>query len=273
MSGEQENDNGLRIDGRRPLELRQIRLKMNVFGHADGSAYFEQGKTKVLVAVYGPHQPKSNTGRSSSKTAGGVLNCQYSTAVFSFSAGEHKRRPRGDRKSVERSLQLRHSLEAIVRLELYPRSQIDVFLEILEADGSEFCTAINAATVALIDAGIPIKDYAIGCTVTLMDLKLTEDNKKAPRTGVIDANFAEECASEVTLSFITLPGINSDPYKGMVVMGHGAGQRLHLSKFQTLRNQALCGSKHIKEILDEAVRYHLTLHSPFSPFNLQISLD
>ena len=51
-----EDQNGLRPDGRRALELRQIRVKMGVFGQADGSAYIEQGNTKILVTVYGPHQ-------------------------------------------------------------------------------------------------------------------------------------------------------------------------------------------------------------------------
>lgn len=53
----QENSQGgLRVDGRRALELRQIRTRMGVFGQADGSAYIEHGNTKVLAAVYGPHQ-------------------------------------------------------------------------------------------------------------------------------------------------------------------------------------------------------------------------
>lgn len=47
---------GLRMDGRRADELRQIRCKLGVFSVPDGSAYIEQGLTKVLAAVYGPHQ-------------------------------------------------------------------------------------------------------------------------------------------------------------------------------------------------------------------------
>lgn len=47
---------GLRLDGRRPNELRRIRCKLGVFTQPDGSAYIEQGLTKVLAAVYGPHQ-------------------------------------------------------------------------------------------------------------------------------------------------------------------------------------------------------------------------
>jgi len=49
---------GLRVDGRRPNELRQIRCKLGVFNQPDGSAYLEQGNTKVLAAVYGPHEVK-----------------------------------------------------------------------------------------------------------------------------------------------------------------------------------------------------------------------
>lgn len=78
-------------------------------------------------------------------------------AVFSLSSGERKRKPRGDRKSQERSLQLKHAMEAIIHLELYPRSQIDIYVETLQVDGSEYCASVNAATLALIDAGIPIK--------------------------------------------------------------------------------------------------------------------
>ena len=47
---------GLRLDGRRADELRRIRCKLGVFTEPDGSAYLEQGLTKILAAVYGPHQ-------------------------------------------------------------------------------------------------------------------------------------------------------------------------------------------------------------------------
>ena len=50
------SDQGFRIDGRRPHELRKIDCRLGVFHQADGSAYIEQGNTKVLAAVYGPHE-------------------------------------------------------------------------------------------------------------------------------------------------------------------------------------------------------------------------
>lgn len=54
------SDQELRIDGRRPNELRKIRCKLGVFSQPEGSAYLEQGNTKVLAAVYGPHQVTNN---------------------------------------------------------------------------------------------------------------------------------------------------------------------------------------------------------------------
>jgi exosome complex component RRP41 len=50
------SEEGFRIDGRRYNELRQIRCRMGVYNQADGSAYIEQGNTKVLATVYGPHE-------------------------------------------------------------------------------------------------------------------------------------------------------------------------------------------------------------------------
>ena len=116
---------GLRLDGRKAEELRNIKCRLGVFGQADGSAYLEQGATKVLAAVYGPREPRQRGGAETSEVK---VNCQYSMAVFSTS--ERKKRPRGDRKSQEMSQHLRQTFEAAIKTELYPRSQIDIFVEV-----------------------------------------------------------------------------------------------------------------------------------------------
>ncbi|XP_011499850.1 PREDICTED: exosome complex component RRP41 [Ceratosolen solmsi marchali] len=255
------NQGGLRADGRRPLELRRIRMRLGVFTQADGSAYVEQGKTKILATVYGPHQPRGKAISSSTKDVKGIVNCQYSSAVFSFGAAERKKKPRGDRKSQEASQQLRHAMEAIINLELFARSQIDIFVEILQMDGSEFCVAVNAATLALIDAGISIKDYAIGCSITVSDSLLGEDDD-GQCTEILDANWVEECCPSVTLSIVALPKVvDETETKSSVILTHGSGQRLHLSKLEPLRIKALQGCKDIRTIIDEAVKNHLEIFS------------
>uniref|UniRef100_A0A0P5Q540 Putative Exosome complex component RRP41 n=1 Tax=Daphnia magna TaxID=35525 RepID=A0A0P5Q540_9CRUS len=144
MSGtELLSDQGLRIDGRKPNELRRIRCSLGIFAQADGSAYLEQGNTKVLAAVYGPHEIRGSKSKALHDKA--FVNCQYSTATFSM--GERKRRPRGDRKSTEMSTHLEETFAAAIRTELYPRSQIDIFVEVLQADGGNYTTCVNAAMV------------------------------------------------------------------------------------------------------------------------------
>ena len=138
------SDQGLRMDGRKSGELRRLQCNLGVFSQADGSAYLEQGNTKVLAAGYGPHEVR---GANRSKTSHDkvLINCQYSMAVFS--SGERKRRPRGDRKSLEMTMHLRQAFEAAIKTELYPRSQIDIFVEVLQADGGNYCACVNAATL------------------------------------------------------------------------------------------------------------------------------
>jgi len=57
-----------------------------------------------------------------------LVNCQYSMAVFS--TAERKRRPRGDRRSVEMTRHLERTFAAAILTHLYPRSQIDIFVEV-----------------------------------------------------------------------------------------------------------------------------------------------
>lgn len=58
------SDEGYRADGRRATELRKVRARMGVFAQADGSAYIEQGNTKALAVVYGPHEVSRGAGRA-----------------------------------------------------------------------------------------------------------------------------------------------------------------------------------------------------------------
>uniref|UniRef100_A0A667HWB0 Exosome component 4 n=1 Tax=Lynx canadensis TaxID=61383 RepID=A0A667HWB0_LYNCA len=120
------SDQGYRVDGRRAGELRKIQARMGVFAQADGSAYIEQGNTKALAVVYGPHEIRGSRARALPDRA--LVNCQYSSATFS--TGERKRRPHGDRKSCEMGLQLRQTFEAAILTQLHPRSQIDIYVQV-----------------------------------------------------------------------------------------------------------------------------------------------
>lgn len=62
-----------------------------------------------------------------------------------------------DRRSTEISMLIRSTLEQTILVDLLPRTQIDVFVQVIQADGGTRSACINAAMLALGDAGIPCR--------------------------------------------------------------------------------------------------------------------
>ena len=118
---------GFRLDGRRPNELRRLVCRMGVFTQADGSAYIEMGNTETLAAVYGPHEVLN---KAKVRHDQALINCEFSMATFSTT--ERKTRAKGDRKSVEISMAIKRTFESCILTSHYPRSQIDIFVQVLK---------------------------------------------------------------------------------------------------------------------------------------------
>ncbi|XP_014271122.1 exosome complex component RRP41 [Halyomorpha halys] len=232
------NDQGLRLDGRKPDELRLIKCKLGIFTHTDGSAYIEQGNTKVIAVVYGPHEVR-NTHRAKTSADGAFVNCQYSMAAFSMS--ERKKRNRGDRKSTEATIHLHQTLAAVIRTELMPKSQIDVFIEVLQSDGGNFAATVNAATLALIDAGIPLREYVIACTASL----------GSGNVPMVDISNLEESLGGPTLTVAVLPRSSQIALIDM-------SQRFHLDFLEPVLKMAMKGCDYTFKVLDMAVESYLS---------------
>ena len=73
-----------------------------------------------------------------------------------------------------------------------------MLFQVLQADGGNYCAAVNAATLALIDAGIPLKDYVTACTAgyindrVLVDVNNTESRELLIlRQDWLNANFVK----------------------------------------------------------------------------------
>ena len=110
---------GLRSDGRRVGELRRANARLGGFAQADGSAYLEQGNTKVLVTVYGPHDVTLRTQALHDRA---LINVEYRVAAFAFT--ERKDRRKGDRRSMETEALIKTVFESAVLGHLYSRSQV-----------------------------------------------------------------------------------------------------------------------------------------------------
>jgi exosome complex component RRP41 len=167
---------GKRLDGRGPNDRRKIKIEAGVLHRAEGSCYLEWGGNKVLAAVYGPREAIPKHTQNPLRA---IVNARYNMAAFSV---EDRKRPGPDRRSREISKVISEAFEKIVITEHFPRSSIDVNIEILDAEAGTRCAGLTAAAVALADAGIPMKDIPVACAagkiedVVVLDLGKEEDN-------------------------------------------------------------------------------------------------
>src|ERR1035437_6124390 len=168
--------NGKRIDNRLPKELRPINVEVGALQRADGSCYVEHGGNKIMAAVYGPRAVHPRHLQQANRA---IIRYRYNMASF---AVEERRRPGPDRRSVEISKVSRQAIDPVIIKEFYPRSTIDIFVEILQADAGTRSAGINAASVALADAGVPMRGLISSCAVgkvddtVVLDLVKEEDN-------------------------------------------------------------------------------------------------
>jgi exosome complex component RRP41 len=187
------DENGLRLDGRKPEDMRPIRMEVGVLKRADGSAYIEWGGNKVLAAVYGPREAHPRHLQDPTKA---LVQCRYNMAPFSVT---ERKRPGPDRRSVEISKVISEAFDSVVFSEQFPRASVDIYIEILQADAGTRCAGLTAASIALADAGIPMRDLVASCAVgkidgvVCLDLRKEEDNygdadmpvAMIPRTGEV----------------------------------------------------------------------------------------
>ncbi|XP_040363538.1 exosome complex component RRP41 homolog isoform X2 [Rosa chinensis] len=225
---------GLCLDGRRPKELfmRQIRAEIGVVAKADGSAMFEMGNTKVVAAVYGPREVQN---RSQQLNANALVRCEYTMA--NFSTGDRMRKLKGDRRSTEISLVIRQTMEECILTNLMPRSQIDIFVQVVQADGGTLSACINAATLALANAGIPMRDIVTSCSAGYLN-----------STPLLDLNYIEDSAGGADVTLGIMPKLDKVTLLQM-------DAKLSLDTFENVMQLAIEGCKavadYIREILLE----------------------
>ncbi|KAJ4487997.1 3' exoribonuclease family, domain 1-domain-containing protein [Lentinula aciculospora] len=143
-------------------DIRPIFLQPGLISQANGSAYIETQRTKIACSVYGPRQSKNTTYNEKGK-----LNVEVKFAPFSC---ERRRTPLRDAEDRSIATAIQQALISSVRLEQFPKSTIDIFLIIIEADGVEGCIASGstAASTALADAGIDMYGLVTSCTAAVV---------------------------------------------------------------------------------------------------------
>jgi len=180
----------IRVDGRKVDEIRPYKIKAHILKNADGSAEIKLGKNWIVAGVYGPkeHFPKFEVPQDRA-----ILNCRYHMAPYSTS---ERKSPKPSRREIELSKVIRSALEQAIFLEEFPEMSIDVYIEVLQADGSTRVASITAASVALADAGIPMRDLVVGCSAGKIDGHI-----------VLDVGEYEDKEGEADLPIAIMPNL------------------------------------------------------------------
>lgn len=224
--------NGLRVDGRTLDQLRPIKMKVGILDKADGSAYIEHGKNRIMVAVYGPREAHPKHIALSDRA---VLRCRYHMAPFSV---EERKSPAPSRREHELSKVIRESLEPAVLSELYPRTTIDIFIEVLQSDGGTRCAAITAASLALSDAGIPMKELIAACACGKIEGKVALDlSDVEDKQGEADLPVAFMPRAN-TINLLQMDGnLTEAEFHQALDMAIGACKKIHEMQKQALKEK------------------------------------
>ncbi len=121
-------------------------------------------------------------------------------------------------------------------VEKYPRTGVDVFIEVLQADGGTRCASITAASLALADAGLPMRDLVVACAAGKVDSKIA-----------LDLMDTEDKIGAADVPVAYMPNLNAVTLLQM-------DGRLSMEEYGKAVNMAIDGCKKIYEIQKEALK-------------------
>ncbi len=224
------DENGIRCDGRKIDETRKVTIKAGILKNATGSAYIEFGANKILVGVYGPRDVHP---KHLANTDTGIIRCRYHMSPFSVT---ERKNPAPSRREIEIGKVIKEALQPALILDKFPRTSVDVFIEVLQADGGSRCAALAAASVALADAGIPMRDMVSACAAG-----------KVADTIVLDVNNEEDQSGQADMPVGYMPNLD----KITLIQLDGV---LTPEEYKKCVETALVGCKKVYEIQKQAIQ-------------------
>ena len=223
-----------RPDKRKVDETRPIEAKVGVIPRADGSAMFKIGHTVAYAAVYGP---RSLHPRFLQNPAKGVLRCNYN--MMPFSGCGDRIRPGTSRRSKEISMVTKNALSEVVDLDEFPNAVVDIFIELPQTDAGTRCAGICAASMALADAGIIMKEMVSSIAVGLVNGKPVVDLSKEEEDleGAVDVPIAVLPRSG-KIVLLQLDGeINKEDLRKAIEMGAESCKKINEIQKKTLKDK------------------------------------
>ena len=159
-------DKGIRVDGRSVKEVRPIWSEIGYLPRAHGSALFTRGETQALVAA--TLGTKNDEQKMESFEGDSYRHFMLHYNFPSFSTGEVKRFGTPGRREIGHGALAHRAVEAVLPTkEAFPYT-IRIVSDILESNGSSSMATVCGASMALMDAGVPLKAPVAGIAMGLV---------------------------------------------------------------------------------------------------------
>ncbi len=177
---------GKRVDGRGLMDIRPLSAEVGILPRTHGSGLFQRGQTQVLTNVtlgpMGDVQMLDGVDEEEEK------RYMHHYNFPSFSVGEAKPNRGPGRREIGHGALAERSLEPVIPTQTEFPYAIRLVSEVLMSNGSTSQGSVCASTLALMDAGVPIKEPVAGISaglvtdeknpenfVTFMDIQGIED--------------------------------------------------------------------------------------------------
>ena len=159
-------EQGVRVDGRKVNEIRPIAIETGYLPRAHGSSLFTRGETQALVAA--TLGTKSDEQKIEALEGESYRHFMLHYNFPSFSVGEVRRFGSPSRRDIGHGALAERAVEAVLPAkEEFPYT-IRVVSDILESNGSSSMATVCGASLALMDAGVPLKSHVAGIAMGLV---------------------------------------------------------------------------------------------------------
>ncbi|ERF70875.1 hypothetical protein EPUS_02397 [Endocarpon pusillum Z07020] len=236
----------LRSDGRRWNELRRISASISTQSSTDGSSQFVMGNTVVVCNIVGPRE-----GRGQRDTNNALIETEVTVAPFAQT--DRRRRMKGDKRVQELQTTISSAFQAHLFTHLYPRSSITISLHVLSLDGALLASCLNAASLALVDAGVPMPSILAAVTSGM----ITSTDGITPSDPILDLNNSEELELPF-LSVGTVAGLSEhqEDKVSVLIMESRIQIGQNGKKLEAMLAVGVDGCKQVRTIMEEVVRTH-----------------
>ena len=225
-----------RPDGRKPDQLRKVKVTKNYLKHAEGSCLIEFGETKVICSA----SVEEGVPPFLKGSGKGWVTAEYGMLPRSCTTRIRREKSSGRTEEIQRLIG--RSLRSVVDMEKLGERTIKIDCDVLQGDGGTRTASITGGFIALADAILwmkkklmfertPLKDYVAAISVGVFNGK-----------PVLDLDYAEDSKAEVDMNVVMVA-------KGEFVEVQGTGEQTTFSR-KEIDALLKLAEKGVKELFD-----------------------